>query len=91
MQLFFCEHGIRNNDGRRRFSLVLLIACQPDNIYRCVLICTDYFSEQWGISDNCSGYSLSDEQQTSILQPFVCFGISEDGKKEMVHGSHDDR
>lgn len=92
MQLSVCKHGIWNDDGKCRISLVLFALGKYDYLHRCVSICADNFFEQWSINYNNYGNSVFDEQQTGILQPFLLDVFRDMGGKKlyMIHTMTDE-
>ena len=43
VQLYCCEHGLWNDDGKCRLSLVCLTFYKPYSLYRSVSVCSDTF------------------------------------------------
>ena len=53
------------------FHWYYFTACKPDRLYRSLSVCTDHISKQWSLLCYRGTYSISDEQQTVILQPYI--------------------
>lgn len=71
VQLYCCEHGLWNDDGKYRLSLVCLTFYKPYGLYRSVSVCADNVPEQWCINCHNCCYSVSHEQPAGFLQSFI--------------------